>query len=143
MNNRKPNVGVWIDHREAVIVSLSESGEQTKRIPSTVEKQLRRSGEPPTGPFETQKIPSDTSREREYKGHLAQYYEEIIPHLHIAGSIIIFGPGEAKLELKKRLEKDKTGTQVIKIEMADKMTEPQIVAHVRHHFLQDAPRQGT
>jgi hypothetical protein len=34
----------WIDHREAIIVVLTEKGEETKRIESTVEKQLRRSG---------------------------------------------------------------------------------------------------
>ena len=138
----KPNAGLWIDHREAFIVLISETGEETKRILSTVEKQLRRSGEPSEGPFPSQEVPADDSHEREYTGHLAHYYDEIISYLRAAESILILGPGEAKGELKKRLEKHKNSTRTITIETADKMTEPQIVARVRHHFHHDAARRG-
>jgi hypothetical protein len=141
MHKTKPNIGVWIDHRDAVIISLLDSGDETKRILSAVEKQLRRSGEAP-GPFEADKVPSDISRERDYTGHLAHYYDEIVSNLHEAGAILIFGPGEAKTELKKRFEKDKAAEHVIVMEVADKMTEPQMVAHVRHYFHHDAPRLG-
>jgi len=139
----KTNAGLWIDHREAVIVVLSETGEETKRIPSTVEKQMRRSGEPDHGPFEAQQAPADDSRERQYNGHLAHYYDEIIAYLRDAGEIVIFGPGEAKGELKKRLEHHKGETRTIEVETADKMTEAQIVAKVRHHFYTEAVRRGT
>lgn len=138
----KTNAGLWIDHREAIIVVLSQTGEETKRIQSTVEKQLRRSGEPSTGSSDVQTAPADDSRERAYMGHLAQYYDEIIAYLHDAGSILIFGPGEAKGELKKQFEKHKSDTRTIEIETADKMTEPQVVAQVRHHFYLDPARHG-
>ncbi|MDB6025651.1 MAG: hypothetical protein JWM68_1874 [Verrucomicrobiales bacterium] len=136
----KTNAGLWIDHREAIIVVLSQAGEETKRVQSSVEKQLRRSGEPSTGSFDAQKVPADDSRERAYTGHLAHYYDEIVAYLHDAGSIVIFGPGEAKGELKKRFEKHKNETRTIEIETADKMTEPQVMAHVRHHFYLDPAR---
>ncbi len=138
----KANAGVWIDHREAVIVVLSETGEETKRIPSSVEKQLRRSGEAAHVSFEAQEVPADDSREREYTGQLAHYYDEIIAHLRDAGSILILGPGEAKGELKKRFEKHKSDPRLITTETADKMTEPQVVAQVRHHFNCAATRRG-
>jgi len=138
----KAEAGLWIDHREAVIVVLSKSGEQTKRIQSSAETQLRRSGEPSIGRFEYQAVPADDSRQREYSGQLARYYDEIISHVSEAGAILIFGPGEAKGELKKRFEKAKAGTRIITMETVDKMTEPQIVAHVRHHFSHEAARQG-
>ncbi len=137
----KPNAGLWIDHREAVIVVLSETGEGTRRIQSSVEKQLRRSDGASNGSFEAQAALADDSREREYTGHLAHYYDEIVSHLRDAGSILIFGPGEAKGELKKRFEKHQHDTHAIAMETADKMTEPQIVAHVRHHFHADAARR--
>jgi stalled ribosome rescue protein Dom34 len=88
-------------------------------------------------------VAADDSRQREYSGHLARYYDEIISHLRDAGTVLIFGPGEAKGELKKRLEKDKASVQLVTMETTDKMTEPQIVAHVRHHFELDAAKQGT
>lgn len=137
----KTNAGLWIDHREAVIVVLSENGEETKHVKSAVEKQLRRSGEPSEGAFEAQQAPADDSRERAYSGHLAHYYDEIVSYLRDAGSILIFGPGEAKGELKKRFEKDKSGARTVEMETADKMTAPQIVAKVRHHFHPEAARQ--
>jgi hypothetical protein len=151
MNNRQPSnnggslkaeAGLWIDHREAFIVVLSKTGEETKRIESTVEKQLRRSGEPATGRFEYQAVPADDSRQREYAGHLTRYYDEIVAYLREAGAVLIFGPGEAKGELKKRFEHDKAGARLVTTETTDKMTEPQIVAYVRHHFSHEAKRRG-
>ena len=138
----RANAGLWIDHREAIIVVLSETGEETKRIQSSVEWQLRRSGEPSNGSFEAQEMPADDSREREYTGHLAHYYDEIISYLRDVGSILIFGPGEAKGELKKRFEKHKSDTRTIAMETADKMTEPEVVAQVRQHFHADVVRRG-
>jgi hypothetical protein len=137
----KAEMGLWIDHREAVIVALSKTGEEIKRILSTAEKQLRRSGELSKGSFEDQNAPADDSREREYAGHLAHFYDEIISYLRAAGSILIFGPGEAKGELKKRVEKGKSDARIVEMETTDKMTEPQIVAKVRHHFHRDAARR--
>jgi len=60
----------------------------------------------------------------------------------IAGAILIFGPGEAKGELKKRFENGQAGLRLVTTETTDKMTEPQIVASVRHHFDHEAARQG-
>ena len=140
MKNTKPKAGVWIDHREAIVVLLTEAGEETKHISSNVEKQLRRSGEPDHGPFEAQEVPADDSREKEYTGHLAHYYDEIIAQLREAGAILILGPSEAKGELRKRLEKGPGDTRRVEVETADKMTEPQLVALVRHHFHRDPAR---
>jgi hypothetical protein len=136
----KVEAGLWVDHREAWIVVLSKTGEETKRIQSNVQKQLRRSGDPSTGRFEYQEVPADDSRQRAYTGHLARYYDEIIANLRDAGAILIFGPGEAKGELKKRFEKECSGAHIVITETTDKMTEPQIVAHVRHYFELNAPK---
>ena len=35
-------VGVWVDHREAIVVRISESGEEVIRVQSGAESQLRR-----------------------------------------------------------------------------------------------------
>ena len=98
----KVEAGLWVDHRVACIVILSGTEETTTWIPSNEESQPRRSGEPSTGRFESQQVPADDSRQREYTGHLARYYDKIISHLGGATVVLIFGPGEAKGELKKR-----------------------------------------
>jgi hypothetical protein len=51
-----------------------------------------------------------------------------------AESILIFGPGEAKGELKKRLQRRNLGGRIAVLETVDKMTDRQIAAKVRQHF---------
>jgi len=132
----KTLAGLWIDHREAVIVLVSGKGQETRRIKSSVEKQLRRSGRSPAkAPFEAQMVPADDSREREYTGHLANYYDEIISYIRPAGAIMLFGPGEAKGELRKRIERNKLDVRITRYETSDKMTERQIAAKVRRQYL--------
>ena len=64
----KTKVGLWIDHRKAIVVAVTDKGEEIGLIISKVEKQLRRSGDSPLkGPYEAQ-VPADTSRLRNLYG---------------------------------------------------------------------------
>jgi hypothetical protein len=75
----KTRVGVWIDHRKAVIVVLTDTGEEIRLRISQVEKQLRRAGDSPLkGPYEAQQVPADDSRERKRTGQLNIYYDAVI-----------------------------------------------------------------
>src|ERR1700738_4998101 len=118
----KTNVGLWIDHKKAVIVFVTGKEEEIRLICSNEEKQHRQS---------SVSMPADDIRQRELTGHLNIYYDEVVSSIREAESILIFGPGEAKGELKERLEKDNLGQRIVGVEPADKMTDPQIVAKVR------------
>ena len=118
--------GLWIDHKKAVIVFVKGKEEEIKLISSNIEKHHRQSGVA---------MPSDDVRQRELTAHLNIYYDEVVSCLREAESILIFGPGEAKGELKKRLEKDNLGGHIVGLEPADEMTDPQIVAKVKEDFL--------
>ena len=131
----RTRAGLWIDHRKAVVVAVTDEGEETALIISKAEKQLRRSGDSPLkGSFESRRVPADDSRQRSLTGHLNLYYDAVIACLGKAESILIFGPGEAKGELKARLDKDGLGGRIAGIETVDKMTDRQIAAKVRQHF---------
>ncbi len=135
----KAKVGLWIDHRKAAIVTVTEEGEEMGLIISRVEKQPRRSGDSPLkGPYEPHQVPEQDSRQRAFKGHLNIYYDAVIASIHNAESILIFGPGEAKGELKERLETKGLGGLIVGIETADKMTDRQIAAKVRRRFPDNA-----
>jgi hypothetical protein len=54
--------------------------------------------------------------------------------------MLIFGPGEAKGELKKRLKKANLSGRVVGVETVDKMTDHQIAAKVRQHFQDSGDR---
>ena len=140
----KKAVGLWIDHRKAVIVVVADRGETTSLIVSRVEKQLGRyAGVRSTARYESQQVPADDRQERRFTAQLATYYEAVVAFIASADSILIFGPGEAKVELKRRLEKDTRGGRIVGIETIDKMTDRQIAAKVWQHFSGgDDPRAG-
>jgi hypothetical protein len=54
----------------------------------------------------------------------------VISYIRDAESILIFGPGEAKGELEKRLVNRRLGGRIVGIETVDKMTARQIAASV-------------
>ena len=131
----KAKVGLWIDHRKAIVVAVTDKGEEIRVIISKVEEQLRRSGDSPLkGRYDSQQVPADHRRQRTFTRHLNLYYDAVIASIRNAESILIFGPGEAKGELKKRLEGHNLGGLIAAVETADKMTELQIAAKVRKYF---------
>jgi stalled ribosome rescue protein Dom34 len=125
----KSAAGMWIDHRKAVIVIVSDQGEETKQIESDMEKHVRFSGG-----SRSEQGGGEDQQDRQFTGHLNAYYDEVIAHLRDAESILIFGPGEAKGELEKRLASKGLSGRVVGIETVDKMTDRQIAAKVRQHF---------
>jgi hypothetical protein len=134
-NRLRTKVGLWIDHRKALIVAVTDKGQEIRLIISKVEKQLGRSaGVRSTTHYESHLVPADDSRERRFTGVLNIYYNAVIACIRDAESILIFGPGEAKGELKKRLQKNKLAGRIVGIETIDKMTDRQIAAKVRRHF---------
>jgi type I restriction-modification system DNA methylase subunit len=123
----KQQVGLWIDHRESVIVIVTDEKEETKRITSNMEKHVRFSGG-------AQAVSEEDIRENKFSGHLSKYYDKVITCIGDAESILIFGPGEAKGELEKRLERKGLSGRIVAIETVDKMTDRQIAAKVRQRF---------
>jgi stalled ribosome rescue protein Dom34 len=121
--------GLWIDHRNAVIVLITEAGEQIKVIPSGMEKRLRFTGGRASEDGDTEDV-----RDRQFEGHLNNYYDQVIALLRQADSILIFGPGEAKNELYKQLERKGMKARLLPLESADKMTDAQVAAKVRKRF---------
>jgi hypothetical protein len=97
-------VDLWIDHRKALIVAVTNKGEEIRLITSKVEN-------------------------------------AVIGSIRDAESILIFGPGEAKGELKKRLERHKLGGRIIGVKTMDKITDNQIAAKVRQYFQEHSSRQ--
>jgi hypothetical protein len=128
-------VGLWIDHRKAIIIKLTDQGESIELIESRVERQLRRSGESPLrGPFDTLQVPPDDVRQRAFMNQINAYYDGIIADIQSADAILIMGPGEGVDELKKRMEKSSLAGKIAAIEKVGRMTRRQIAARVRQYF---------
>jgi len=124
----KNQVGLWIDHREAFVMFAdnNQDNEETEEIKSGLEKHVRFSM--------SADGKADDQRDKQFHAHLNKYYDDVISHIADAQSIFIFGPGEAKVEFKKRLEGDGMGGRIVGVETVDKMTPHQIEAKIRQHF---------
>jgi stalled ribosome rescue protein Dom34 len=132
----KKEIGLWIDHREAIIVILTDGREEMKHISSNSEKHIRYSGSSHSKtPEGLKEITSEDQRDRKFENELNKYYDEVITAIRDADSIQIFGPGEAKGELERRIEREGLKAHILAIETKDKMTDRQISAKVRKHFL--------
>jgi hypothetical protein len=116
----KRQVGLWIDHAKAVIFSLADEGAEIKRIVSKLGNDARISG---------------GIQKESITGHLNNHYDEVLSYIRDAEAILIFGPGEAKLKLKRKLENLEIQARIVGFETVEKMTDSQIVAKVRKHFL--------
>lgn len=123
----KKEVGLWIDRRRAAIVTVKNGDMQMQQVNSDIEKQVRFSG----GALD---ISEEDIVERRLENHLRRYYDEVIANIQDAEAILIFGPGEAKIELKKRIDGKSFIGKKVYIETEDKMTDRQITAKVKKHF---------
>jgi hypothetical protein len=124
----KKDIGLWIDHRKAVVVTVSDEGEEIKEITSPMDKHVRfASGDSEDGS-------SEDVRDRQFGNRLDSYYDTVIDVIGDGDSIQIFGPGEAKGELEKRLESKGLGGRIVSVETVDKMTDRQIAAKVRERL---------
>ena len=132
MNGRKGGVmshevGIWIDHRKAVIVTISGGHVRTKTLVSDVGPHTRYAGSQEGG--------GEKKYEERHSQDLDRYYDEVISQLGEPDALLLFGPSEAKLQLKDRLGRSNVlSDRVVAVESADKLTDPQIVAKVREHF---------
>ena len=117
-------------------MSASADGVTATTLESGIGPHARYSGRAgyptPDGP---QEGGGEKTYEERYDQHLDRYYDQVISQLGQADALLIFGPGEAKLQLKERLSRAKAFSgRVVQIETTDKLTDPQIVAKVKEHY---------
>lgn len=129
------NIGLWIDDQEAVIVTLQNGREETRKIFSVVEKPVHvRTSKRPNPALVSIGTNVDIIPDPPPADPQDVYYDGIISLIRDAESIFIFGPGEAKGELDSRLQNASLGARIVGIESVDLMTIPQISAKVALHY---------
>lgn len=124
----KKNVGLWIDHRHALIVTPKDDQEDIVKIESGAERR---------GWFSNpaaQDCSADNIRDRGFAADLDKYYERVIAAIRDADAILLTGPGEAKKEFQKKLQAERMGDRILAVEVADRMTDKQFAAKVRKTF---------
>lgn len=124
--------GVWIDHQQAIVILISETGQQIKKFDSGI---VGPSGGVRSGNKNrrTDFVAEDT-RERKLVDQRKRVFTDVLAYIRGSDSLLILGPGEAKGEFKKHIAGKKIRGLAIELETTDRMTDPQLAAKVRAHF---------
>lgn len=113
---------VWLDHHEAKVFHFNyEDVERLRVMPAKPNVHLH---------HHHGAITDGHAKEDQH------YYHNIAAAIADAGEVLICGPGQAKLELMKHLEKHDPvwKEKVVGVEPIDHPTDAQIVAHARKYF---------
>ncbi|MEW5940119.1 MAG: hypothetical protein AB1750_10680 [Chloroflexota bacterium] len=128
------DLGLWIDHKQAYLIWSGKT--KVDVIPSNLEPRARHpAGGTRIGGRYNQRVDSELRYNDRYNQRLQKFYSNVIAVMQNADSIFIMGPGEAKRELEKAIERRKSLRQrLVKVETADKMTVNQMIAYVKEFF---------
>jgi len=132
----KNQTGIWIDKEKAEIIALIDNEVKRKTIESDISGKERIPGETnESGRFGKQFLSGETKKGHHLKHQIEFFLKEVITSLNEADEIVVFGPAEMKMELKKEIEKNHQLKDRLKgVEPADKMTDNQMVAWVKDFF---------
>ena len=127
--------GVWIDHKQAIVVLITDAGNEIKRIAFDIGQPVRSTG----GVWSKQRYSkndfvAEDKLERKVENDRKDFYDDVIAAIRGASSLLILGPGEAKGEFSKRITAKKIRGLKVELETAAKMTDRQIAAKVSDHF---------
>jgi stalled ribosome rescue protein Dom34 len=127
------NVGLWIDHKQAYLI-WNEDG-KVEVIPSRIEPPAHYSGGTKLGGKQTQKADIEARRSDRFRLQINKYYQQVIRAIKDASSFFVMGPGEAKVEFQKAVQKSKDlQKRLLKVETTDKMTKNQMIAYVKKFY---------
>ena len=127
------NIGVWIDHKKAVIVVAGRGDART--VLSDLGGHTRFMRGSAGGSDSSHSGESESRFEERSRRQLDHYYDEVIAKLGEVDSLLILGPGEAKTQLKERLgHLTARPRPAIEVEAADRLTHKQLVVKVEEHF---------
>jgi stalled ribosome rescue protein Dom34 len=127
------HVGLWIDHKQAFAIWYKDG--KVEVITSQLEPPAHYSGGTQLGGKLNQKADTELGHNDRFRLQLSKYYRQVITALKDADSIFIMGPGKAKLELEKAINKHKSmQKRILKVETTDKMTKNQMIAYVKNFY---------
>jgi len=136
MLGKSRRIGVWIDHRQAVIVTLDGDDIAVQTVESNLEGKGRAAGGARSGtPYGPQDVIDEHALERRYEQQLKVYYADVLEHIGDAASIYAFGPARARHELLEAVGASPRYRETATVTApCDKLTDPQVVAHVKEYY---------
>lgn len=127
--------GVWIDHKKAVVVLVTDAGQEIKKFPGVVEPSTRPvSSTRSKNKYTPNDFIAEDRREQKLANERKKVFDEVLAFIRSADSLLILGPGEAKGEFSKHIKAKKLRGLAVELETTDKLTQRQLAARVSEHF---------
>ena len=132
----KKQIGIWMDKREAKIVSIEEKDERLLTILSEVEDFRPKGGSGSKMKGGPQDVVQDKKFLERKKHQLKAYFDEVIAALSEVESVVVLGPADTGKKFVKELadHHSQLSEKVSGVEKADNMTDNQLKAWVRAYF---------
>jgi hypothetical protein len=129
------NACVWIDHHRAVVVLLTDDNEDMLHIRADrVGSARSAAGSRAKNSATANGFLGDAKLEQNVELRLRDYFDEVIATVHDAQAILILGPGEAKLQFRRRIATQKIGGHIAEMNTVPRLPDEQISEYVRQHF---------
>ncbi len=131
---KKKNAGIWLDQSKAVVVLINGARVDVTKLKSHLKRHHKATGgtRKPL-PYVYNGGVDDQKEEHKRQQELKKYFDKILGIVQNVDKLYIFGPSTAKFELQNRIE-NLGKIKNAKIEVADNLTERQIIAHVKKHY---------
>ncbi len=129
-------VGIWIDQKEAHIITLSESKVYSKTIYSDIDTRIRVDGEKKQfGRFGDQFLVDEKGKKNRIEEYTQRYLMGILKELKNADEIVLFGPAQTKSKLEKVILNNPGVAPKLKaVKISDNMTHNQKIAYVKDFY---------
>ena len=129
-------VGVWMDKKQAFIVSRDNGDYKMDTIQSDLEFFNPRGGSRSKTRWGPQQVVHDSKYTERENHQLRQYFDQLAGALSNAGEIVLFGPAGTNAQFKSRLDEahPQLAARVRDVLTSDSLTENQVKALVRDYF---------
>lgn len=130
------DTGIWIDKRNALIVTLIDGNENLEKISSSVEEYNTKGGSRSKAKYGPQNVVHDSKYTEREKKQMKDYFQEIEERVSDSDQIVIFGPAETGKKLYSEWSDSNPNLfkKVKDLKTADSMTDNQVKAWVRNYF---------
>jgi len=129
-------VGIWIDQKEANLITLTKNAIHSKTIYSDVETRIRTEGETKQfGRFGDQYLVDEKGKDNRVKEYTQKYMLRIVKELSKADEIFLFGPAQMKMKLEKLIAGlPELAVKLKETKTAENMTHNQKLAYVKDFY---------
>lgn len=129
-------VGVWIDQKEANLITVTRKDVLSKTIYSDIETRVRVEGEKKQyGRFGDQFLVDEKGKKNRIKEYTQKYLQKVSKELASADEILLFGPAQTKFKLEKLIEDNPNlAVKLKETKTSENMTHNQKLAYVRDYY---------